>query len=133
MIDVQAELYTIGRNAVIAEYPDAEVSAATLLQPSKFPCVSIVEASNKVFRQTSDSARIENHAEIMIEVNVFATGDRKQQDCRAIMNVIDTKYGNIGLERIMMYPIDNFNDTTVYRMVARYRGVISVNKEIYRR
>ena len=133
MIDVQAELYTIGRGAVKAVYPDVEVSSTYNLAPSEFPFVSIVEGDNSVYRQTMDSARIENHANIMLEVNVYTTGDNKQSMARSIMAVLDEKYGVIGLERMMMNPITNFNDTTVYRIVARYRGIISTKKEIYRR
>lgn len=133
MIDVFAELYTIGRNAVIEEYPNAEVSSTQTLKPTHFPYTSIIEGDNSVYSPTRDSARMENHAQIMLEVQVYTTGDSKQTDCRAIIGVIDRVYGNIGLQRIMMSPVTNYNDTTKYRMVARYTGIISRNKEIYRR
>ena len=133
MIDVQAELYTIGREAILTQYPKTEVSSTYTLQPTKFPFVSIIEGDNAVYKATSDSARLENHASIMIEVNIYTTGDSKQSLARGIMAALDSKYSGLGLERIMMNPITNYNDTTVYRIVARYRGIISTNKQIYRR
>lgn len=33
----------------------------------------------------------------------------------------------------MLEPIDNFNDTTIYRMVGRYVAVVSKEEVIYRR
>lgn len=132
MIDVQAELYTIGRKAVIEEYPDAELSSTQTLKPVRFPYVSIIEIENSVYRRTSDSRAIENHARIGLQVDVYTTGDRKQQEARNIMAIIDNAYGNIGLRRIMLYPTNNYNDTSVFRMTARYECVVSTNKEIYR-
>ena len=133
MIDVQAELYTIGRQAILEEHKEVTLSSTTTLKPTSFPFVSIVEKDNAVYARTRDSRNIENHAEIMIEVNVYTTGDNKQQYARSIMATLDAKYGAIGLQRMMMNPIPNYNDTTIYRLIARYRGIISTNKEIYRR
>lgn len=133
MIDVQAELYTIGRQAVLDKFPNAELSSTVTLKPTRYPYVAIVEQDNRVYRATSDSESLENHAEIMLEVTVYTTGERKQQECRAIMGEIDKEYGKIGLQRMMLNPVTNYNDTQVYRMIARYRAVISKNKEIYRR
>lgn len=132
MIDVQAEIYTIGRNAVLDKYPDVELSSTLTLKPSRFPYVSIIEEDNSVYASTSDSRKIENHARIMIQVDVYATGDRKQQIARDIMSIIDTAYGNIGLRRIMLYPTTNYNDTSVFRMTGRYSFVVDENKNIYR-
>ena len=133
MVDVQAELYTIGRNVVLDKYPNAELSSTYTLKPTRFPYVSIIEQDNRVYRATSDSDDLENHAEIMLEVTVYTTGDRKQQVCREIIGEIDKEYGKIGLQRMSLNPVTNYNDTQIYRMVARYRAVISKNKEIYRR
>jgi len=133
MIDVQAELYTIGREAILTEHSNVTMSSTVTLKPSDFPFVSIVEEDNAVYKRTSDSARIENHAEVMIEVNVYTTGNSKQQDARSIMATLDKKYGDIGLQRMMLSPVPNYNDTTIYRLIARYRGIISTKKEIYRR
>ena len=133
MIDVQSELYTIGREAIITDYPETEVSSTYNLQPSKFPFASIVEIDNSVYTPTSDSARVENHANITLEVQIYTTGANKQSEARGILSSLDEKYGGIGLTRMMSSPVTNLNDTNVYRLVARYRGIISINKEIYRR
>ena len=133
MIDVQAELYTIGRKAVLEQYPEVELSSTLTLKPTKFPYVSIIEEDNAVFKRTSDSKRLENHARIMLQVDVYTTGNRKQQEARAIIGVIDETYGNIGLRRTMLSPTLNYNDTSVYRMTARYECIVSKDKEIYRR
>ena len=132
MIDVQAELYTIGRNAVLEQFPDAVLSSTETLKPVRFPYVSIIEEDNSVYKRTSDSRKIENHARLMIQVDCYTTGDRKQQVARSIMGIIDETYGNIGLRREMLFPTINYNDTSIYRMTARYTCVVSDKKEIYR-
>lgn len=133
MIDVQSEIYTIGRDAILTDYPETEISSTYNLQPSKFPFASIVEIDNSVYTPTSDSARVENHANITIEVNVYATGNDRQSKARGILSSLDKKFGGIGLTRMMSNPVTNLYDANVYRIVARYRGIISTNKEIYRR
>lgn len=133
MIDVQAELYTIGRQAIVEAFPDVEVSSTAVLKPEHIPFVTIIEQDNSTFYRTSDSENIENHAEVMIEVQAWTEGNDKQSKCRSIMNVIDEAYGKIGLRRLMLSPVTNYNETQLYRMVARYRAVISKEKQIYRR
>ena len=49
------------------------------------------------------------------------------------MSVIDSEFARLGFMRIMYNPIPNELDATIYRLVARYRAVVSKDKVIYRR
>ena len=102
--------------------------------PSSFPCVSLVEMDNTAYRKTQTSDSVENHAEVMFELNTYSnkTNGRKAE-CRAIMVFLDSVMGSLGFTRMMMKPIPNLNDATIYRMVARYKAVVSNDKKIYRR
>jgi len=39
----------------------------------------------------------------------------------------------LGFTRIVLNPVPDMNDATIYRMVARYRAVVSRDEIIYRR
>jgi hypothetical protein len=49
------------------------------------------------------------------------------------MGTIDTMRQQYGFERITVTPVQNMNDATIYRMVGRYRAVVSDDLTIYRR
>ena len=57
----------------------------------------------------------------------------KKAQAKAIMDTIDTMLQQYGFERITVTPVQNMNDATIYRMVGRYRAVISDDLTVYRR
>ena len=57
----------------------------------------------------------------------------KKAECKQIAKIIDEQFLRLGFDRTMLEPIDNFNDTTIYRMVGRYVAVVSKEEVIYRR
>lgn len=78
--------------------------------------------------------QIENHAQVLYEVNVYSNKTSgKKTECKAIIALIDSKMEALGFTRTLMNPVPNEEDATVYRMVARYRAIVSKNKTIYRR
>ena len=134
MIDVENEIFTIVSTKVREKYPDIFITGEYVRVPSSFPCVSLIEQSNTVYEGTSTSSDIENHAKLMYEVNIYSNKTRgKKSECKAIATLIDTELLSLGLNRIMLQPIPNMDDATIYRMTGRYEGVISKNKTIYRR
>jgi hypothetical protein len=48
-------------------------------------------------------------------------------------NSIDREMTELGFTRIMRSPVPNMEDLTIYRMVGRYRAVISKKERIYGR
>lgn len=134
MIDIERDVYDLAEGEVLRCYPDAEVSDAYVRAPSKFPHVSIVMQDNPVYDRTQTSSSSENHVQPLFEVMVYSNKRvGRKSECKAIMTVIDGVMSGIGFTRIMLEPIPNINDATVYRMAARYRAVVSQNKTIYRR
>ncbi len=134
MIDVEKEIFGYVSKAVRAQYPKIFMTGEYVKTPSSFPCVYLVETDNQIYRNTRDSGNIENHAQVVYEVNVFSnltTGKKSQ--CREIMSLIDDKLASIGFTRTMMNPVPNEEDATIYRLVARYRAIISKDNTIYRR
>ena len=134
MINVENEIFTIVANAIRKEYPDAYIVGEYVKSPSKFPCISIVEMDNTAYDKTQTSSSLENHADLMYEVNVYSNKESgKKSECKAIASLIDTEYAAIGFSRTMLQPIPNVDDATIYRMLGRYKAVVSKDKKVFRR
>lgn len=134
MIDIENELFTIISTDLRATYTDIFITGEYVKSPPSFPCVSIIEEDNQIYRNTRDSSNIENHVQVVYEVNVYSnktTG--KKSECKAIISQIDKQMGRLGFTRTLLTPIPNELDATIYRMTARYRAIVSKDNMIYRR
>lgn len=113
--------------AVTSEYTDT---------PARFPAVTIIETSNIVLRRMS-TTKIENASTVLFDVNVFSNkvaGAKLQ--ARDIMETVDAEFERLGFVRTMMSPTPNLADATIYRITARYEGVVmpeyGVDETVYR-
>jgi phenylalanyl-tRNA synthetase alpha subunit len=92
---------------------------------TQFPCVLISEKTNNVYQKTSDET-IENHAKLMYQIDIFSNLETgKKTQCKQIASMVDDIMSNMGFTRIMLEPIENIEDATIYRMVARYEAISS--------
>ena len=134
MIDIEKEIFTAIATAVRNKYPGAYVVGEYVKSPSKFPCVSVVEIDNSAYDKTQTSGSLENHADVTYEVNIYSNKTSgKKSECKAIASLIDNEFATLGLSRTMLQPIPNMDDATIYRMTGRYMGVVSKDKQIFRR
>ena len=134
MINVEREIFNIIAKALREKYPDVYVVSEYVKSPSKFPCVSIVEVDNTMYERTQSSGGLENHADVMYEINVYSNKTSgKKSECKAIAALIDNEFAALGFSRTMLQPIPNVDDATIYRMTGRYRGVVSKDYKVYRR
>ena len=134
MINIEPEVFNIIAQAIRNEYPDAYVVGEYVKSPSQFPSVSIVEFDNIAYDKTQSSGSLENHADVVFEVNIYSNKTSgKKSECRAIASLIDNEFATLGFSRSMLQPIPNGDDATIYRMTGRYRGVVSKDKLVFRR
>ena len=134
MIDVESAVFNTVATKVREVFPDIYMVGEYVKSPSSFPAVSLVEMDNAVRTDTIDSGSNENHANVMYEVNVYSnktTG--KKSECKAIIALIDQEMLALGFVRATLTPVPNMNDSTIYRMVGRYRASVSADNKIYRR
>jgi hypothetical protein len=134
MIDIESTVFNRVVTKVREQFPDIYVTGEYVKSPSSFPAVSLVEMDNATRTDTIDSGSNENHANVMYEVNVYsnkATG--KKSECKAIIALIDEEMLALGFARNTLTPVPNMNDSTIYRMVGRYRATVSTKHEIIRR
>lgn len=133
MIDMESEIFDFIAKKIRAKYDPVYITGEIVKSPPIFPCVSIVEMDNQVFRNTQTSSEMENHAQLMYEVNIYSNlTKRKKSEVKGILAMVDNGFAELGFTRIMASPIPN-DDVTIYRAVARYRAIVSKDKVIYRR
>lgn len=107
-----------------AVYPGISVRSEYIDTPTAWPAVTIIETSNIVLRRTS-TTRIENASTLLFEVNVFSNEAAVAKlQAREIMGTVDAEFARLGFTRIMMSPTPNLADATIYRITARYEGVV---------
>lgn len=135
MIDIENEVFNKVATVVRAKYGSTFfITGEYVNAPSTFPCVSIVEESNQTYRNTRDSSSNENHAQVVYEVNVYSNKTKgKKSQCKEIIALIDETMESIGFTRTLLNPVPNEQDATIYRMLARYRAIVSKENVIYRR
>ena len=134
MIDLESPLFTEIAGVLRSTYPGITVYGEYVAAPAGFPSVSIVEMDNSTFLPTWSNRATEQYALVMYEVNVYSNLTRgKKAQAKAIMDTIDGLLQAYGFERMACQPIQNMNDATIYRMVGRYRAVVSDELMIFRR
>lgn len=134
MIDLESEVFTLVSTDVRAAVDGIYMTGEYVPSPPSFPCVSLIEVDNTPTQRTQTTDSSENHATLLYEVNIYSNKRAgKKKECRTIAAVIDAAFERIGFERVMLRPVENVADATIYRMVGRYRATVSPEKVVYRR
>lgn len=134
MIDIESEVFDIVSKKIREKYPKIFITGEYVKSPPSFPCVSLLEADNANYRKSQTTDSMENHASLLYEVNVYSNKTKgKKTECKDIVSIIDSEFAKLGFTRTMLNPIPNEEDATIYRMVGRYKAVVSQNNVIYRR
>jgi len=122
MIDIENEIYSAVATALRGQYATIDISSTPPAAPSSFPYVSFYEADNRTDEFKTDSS-LGEFGILMYEVSVFSNKiGGKKAEARAIMAIIDGVMRGYNFVRTEMSPVDNRDDYTVYRIVARYTG-----------
>ena len=130
-LDIEGKL----RARVRGKLPDT-VTIRDTYQPiaAKFPLLTLRVMNHAVYEATVDSGSLENHAVIDVEVEVFTNAEGvKKNQAWEIMDAADFAVRSMGFVRKSCVPTPNLADSTVYRLTARYRGVVDEKNNVYRR
>lgn len=134
MIDIETILFSEVSNEVRERYPQIFMTGEYVKSPPSFPCVSLVEVDNATFRNTQTTEGQENHVTVMYELNVYSNKTKgKKAECKEIVGFIDEVLMRLNFTRIMLEPVPNQDSATIYRMLGRYRAIVSRDKVVYRR
>ena len=134
MVNVENDVFNIVSIAVKEVYPDLYISGEYVKSPPQFPAISLVEVDNSAYARTQTNSSVENHAELLYELNVYSNKKSgKKSECKEIAALVDNELAALGFSRTMLQPIPNMDDATIYRMTGRYRAVASKDNTIFRR
>lgn len=134
MIDIENAVFNRVATRVREVFPDIFMAGEYVKSPPSFPAASLVEMDNSTRTETIDSGSNENHANVMYEATVYSNKTAgKKTECKAIIALIDEEMLAMGFSRSTLTPVPNEYDSTIYRMVGRYRAAVSSNNTIYRR
>ena len=131
MIDAEAAIFDRVAQAFDAQYPGGSRYSEATETPPRFPCMTLVEVDNATYDRTLDPR--EHNATITYEANAYSNKTAgSKQECKAIMQLVDEQMQGLGFVRLFCNQTKN-SDTRIYRMTARYRGVISEDYRIYKK
>ncbi len=133
MIDIENEVFNTVASALRSRFHPIAIYGEVVDLPAVFPCVMMVEKDNRVYARTQTGLETENHALLMYEIDVCSNKQSgKKSEVKEIFSVIDAEMAELGFSRIMLAPMPNLWDGSIYRMVGRYQAVVSVDHVIYR-
>ena len=133
MIDIENEVFTRLAEPLREQYPGIFVSGEYVRAPASFPHVSIVQGDNFTPRERSDSALTEKYSVVTFDVDVYSNKQTgKKSQCKAIMRTIDELFFRMNFRRLVLTPIPNLEDATIYRLTAQYTAETDGNY-FYRR
>ena len=131
MIDCENEVYTRVVTVLRDRFPGIDLTGDYTKAPSSFPHVSITQSDNAVIAERTTVTK--EMVQVMFEVNVYSNlQPGKKTECKKIMKVIDEVLFSMNFRRMVLTPVPNMEDATIYRLTARYR-VATDGKNFYRR
>lgn len=125
MNDIENFVFDAVATQLRSAYSGIFVSGEYVEVPASFPTATIVQEDSSVLEKMSTEKRLENATTLLFDVNVYSNkvGYKKQQ-AKEIMSTIDEKMAGLGFTRIFCNPMPNLMDSTIFRLSARYRGVV---------
>lgn len=132
MINIENDLFDELTERLTGEYSNINVVGEELNAPAEFPTVSFVETDNAIPTRYIDSTD-EPFNEVAYTINIYTNSQgTKKSEAKKILTLIDSFMLSKGFIRNMKQPV-SMNNSTIYRLVSRYGGVVSNDKKIYGR
>lgn len=134
MINVENAVFDRVATAFDTAYPHGSRYSEDNSAPARFPCLTLIEIDNYTYEQSLTAAKHEHDAWLTYELNIYCdkgTG-RAKAESKEILTLADGIMQGLGFVRITSGPVSNA-DSQIYRVAARYRGVISEEYRIYRK
>ena len=121
MFNIENILFTEIATELRSQFSGIKVSGEYVKSPAGFPFVSIVESDN--YMSHLDNSGTEKYSTVMYEINVYSNKTSgKKAEARSIISVIDEMMYARNFTRLSMSPAPNLEDSTIYRITARYRA-----------
>ena len=123
-------IFTMIRNAVKAEYADANCTQTYSLTPSRFPTVFARELGHFTPPETATFSNAQDISECTWEIQVFCNkANTAKEQAYEIMDIVKSVVRSLYFVEIFEQPIDQ-SDKSIYCLVARFRRIIGSGEEI---
>ena len=133
MIDIESTVFSRVAAEYAIKFPDGSRYGEPVDTPAQFPCLTLIEIDNATYQRSQDADLIEHHATLTDEANAYSNKvSGAKRECKAIMALVDKQMQQMGFTRLFCNQTKNL-DSKVYRMTARYRGIVGEDYQIYRR
>lgn len=131
MVDPENEVYTQIATVLRGKFQGINISGEYVNAPSEFPHVSITQSDNSTIAEMTTGSK--EMAQVMFEINVYSNkAVGKKTECKTIMKQIDKILFSMNFRRMIMTTVPNMENSTIYRIVARYRAATD-GRYFYRR
>lgn len=110
-----------------------ECSSEYVNMPKHLPFVTITEIDNRVVNTYGKSINPlrEKAVRVAYEVTIYTNlSGRKRSQAKEIAKVVDGSFVQIGFTRTMSGAVENWSDTTIYRMKMRYQATVIENDDL---
>lgn len=132
MIDVESLVFDTVYNALIQQFPNANITAGYDEQNAVFPTVIIRETNNQPYRASATDDCCENHSRLTYEVEVESTKENEaRSECKEILNAVDLIMQSMKFRRVHKNRPINI-DRTVWRQYARYEVIVDKGTQVTR-
>ena len=133
MIDIEAQVITRVRSAVIGTYPTIKVKSVDDLTEQDLPCLVIAQTDNRIREDMISSSELENGTIQTFELTAYDnTPGTARSTAKAIFGLADAEMTAMGFTRVTMLTLPTQN-VTVARIFGRYQATVDKNEIIYRR
>lgn len=122
--ELKYEVFDRLANKLRTKYSGIFVSGEYVSSPSSFPAVTFEETANVINERTSDE-NIQNGIDVEYTINIYTNNiGTREKNAREIATDVDGLMLSLGFVRIYSNPVPNLADSTIYRMMLRYRGTV---------
>lgn len=125
MTDVGTDIFNIVYDALVTDFPDIDVADHYVREPSSFPHVQEWEESDTTSRKHMDLSGNECFSNLVQHIEYFdnmLNGKGKDNVNKMVM-LVDNAMRLQGYVRTYCAPVPNYQDASIYRVVARYSRV----------
>ena len=133
MIDKENEVFTRVREQILEDFPTAAVDSSYQAVPSGFPHVSFYMSDAFTPQEQLDTAALPKFVSMTFEAQVYSNKDfGKKEEAKKIMRIIVDQMARMNFRLIICTPVQNLQDSSIYRLTARFEGKADENG-FYRR
>lgn len=129
MIDIEPIVFDKVARMLFSKYTGITVSDKYESVIASLPYVSVEEKDNYTLKRTQTEKAVENHANLLYEINVYTNGSNARTLCKSIANDIDLTMQNLFFTRTSKTQTPNI-DRNIYRITMRYTGVVNSGKTV---